>query len=312
MDLETIDDPRERAALESQISEFGQCPSLLFEGPHPRRDDTLAPIRLAPGLQRQVGDVRGLSPYSETRLSGSSTRDRGVVELSPSMLHGGDRNGGATPAEARYRQPVREASGHSHGTVTGGRDARDARAPNSDRRASPAPSVSPSGPFVGSGLSVGSSVGALWKRGLAMAGAVGGAAAEAAGARGLRPVQGWPRGGEGMGGGRVGDGGGGASLSSPGLVSSVRVVGVGRPFDAKRTGVGCWFCFVGWWLCRTMVCGSASRLHPVCGRFLVVEDPVFFFLFSFFVFPLALPTVSLCCCGSSCVIISVFYGPVCC
>lgn len=276
MDLETIDDPRERAALEAQISEFGQCPSLLFEGPHPRRDDTLAPIRLAPGLQRQVGDVRGLSPYSETRLSGSSTRERGGIELSPSVLHGGDRNGGATPAEARYRQAVREASGHSHGAVAGGRDAKDARAPTSDRRASPPPSLSPSGPSVGSGLSVGSSVGALWKRGLAMAGAVGGAAAEAAGARGLRTMQGWPGGGEGVGGGRAGDEGGGASLPSPGLVSSVRVGGVGGILDAKGKGVGCCFSFFRLWLFGTMACGSASCFHPGCDRFLVVEVTVSF------------------------------------
>lgn len=53
MDLESIDDPRERAALESQISEFGQCPSLLFAGPHPRRDDVLAPVALAPSIKQQ-------------------------------------------------------------------------------------------------------------------------------------------------------------------------------------------------------------------------------------------------------------------
>lgn len=46
MDLEKVDDPRERAALESQISEFGQCPSQLFRGPHPRRDATSAPVIL--------------------------------------------------------------------------------------------------------------------------------------------------------------------------------------------------------------------------------------------------------------------------
>ncbi|CAN0434375.1 unnamed protein product, partial [Hapterophycus canaliculatus] len=57
VDLETIDDPRERAALESQISEFGQCPSLLFAGPHPRRDDLLAPVALAPSIKQQQQEV---------------------------------------------------------------------------------------------------------------------------------------------------------------------------------------------------------------------------------------------------------------
>lgn len=54
MDLETIDDPRERAALESQISEFGQCPSLLFAGPHPRRDDTQGRVTLASSVHNNA------------------------------------------------------------------------------------------------------------------------------------------------------------------------------------------------------------------------------------------------------------------
>lgn len=93
MDLETIDDPRERAALESQISEFGQCPSVLFSEPHPRRDDTpRAPTAPAnapasaryggqplPGERRSFhegGDGRNPSPYdnpeteNERRVSG--------------------------------------------------------------------------------------------------------------------------------------------------------------------------------------------------------------------------------------------------
>jgi hypothetical protein len=44
VDLEAIKDPRERAAIENQIQEFGQTPSQLFLGAHPRRSDLAAPI----------------------------------------------------------------------------------------------------------------------------------------------------------------------------------------------------------------------------------------------------------------------------
>lgn len=83
------------------------------------------------------------------------------------------------------------------------------------------------------GSAVGSSVGARWKRGLAMAGAVGGAAAEAAGALGgLRSLPGWPGvgTGESEGGGRErrgsGDLGFGGRTSSMPTVPpvSVRVI----------------------------------------------------------------------------------------
>lgn len=71
MDLETIDDPRERAALESQISEFGQCPSLLFAGPHPRRDDAKGRVTLA-------SSVRNAAPT--TAAPAAVAADGGIVE----------------------------------------------------------------------------------------------------------------------------------------------------------------------------------------------------------------------------------------
>jgi factor associated with neutral sphingomyelinase activation len=44
VDLDAIKDPRERAAIENQIQEFGQTPSQLFAAAHPRRNDLSAPI----------------------------------------------------------------------------------------------------------------------------------------------------------------------------------------------------------------------------------------------------------------------------
>ena len=37
VDLATVADPTERAALEMQVNEFGQCPRVLFKQPHPPR-----------------------------------------------------------------------------------------------------------------------------------------------------------------------------------------------------------------------------------------------------------------------------------
>lgn len=37
VDLEKVDNPVERAAIEAQIREFGQTPKQVFAGPHPRR-----------------------------------------------------------------------------------------------------------------------------------------------------------------------------------------------------------------------------------------------------------------------------------
>jgi hypothetical protein len=42
VDLDAIDDPNERTALEMQISEFGQTPKQLFNVPHPRRNGALS------------------------------------------------------------------------------------------------------------------------------------------------------------------------------------------------------------------------------------------------------------------------------
>jgi factor associated with neutral sphingomyelinase activation len=42
VDLDVIDDPNERTALEMQISEFGQTPKQLFNVPHPRRNGALS------------------------------------------------------------------------------------------------------------------------------------------------------------------------------------------------------------------------------------------------------------------------------
>lgn len=46
VDLEKVSNPVERAAIEAQISEFGQTPKQIFAGPHPSRNDLLTPVQL--------------------------------------------------------------------------------------------------------------------------------------------------------------------------------------------------------------------------------------------------------------------------
>jgi len=46
VDLQRIEDPVERNALEVQISEFGQTPRQLFFKPHPQKYDKVIPKTL--------------------------------------------------------------------------------------------------------------------------------------------------------------------------------------------------------------------------------------------------------------------------
>lgn len=189
VDLEKIDDPRERAALESQISEFGQCPSLLFRGPHPCRDAPVAPILVAPpfGKQRHLG--------SRMRKLPGGRSGKGVDGGSRGSEGGGDVAVMTAPPGGDQMATSTYASGG--GGAGGGADVVPCQPPGqawqgmmgasqSRRRSeSTSPYSPPSSPagLMGGGLTVGSSVGALWKRGLAMAGVVS-ATAEPAGARG--------------------------------------------------------------------------------------------------------------------------------
>lgn len=76
VDVEQITDPRERRAVELQISEFGQTPTQLFKKPHPPRDLARAnvPIELASLLQRRhnyatcivMGELPQLDPVHRT------------------------------------------------------------------------------------------------------------------------------------------------------------------------------------------------------------------------------------------------------
>lgn len=62
VDVDAIEDPVERAAIESQIANFGQTPSQLLTVPHPKRDP---PPSIPPSL---FGDHLELTPHLLLRL----------------------------------------------------------------------------------------------------------------------------------------------------------------------------------------------------------------------------------------------------
>jgi hypothetical protein len=72
VNLETVRDVRERAALESQIQEFGQTPRQLFKTTHPARRDLSAPVVVTDAVQQTFEDYQILSPSQKNNLASES------------------------------------------------------------------------------------------------------------------------------------------------------------------------------------------------------------------------------------------------
>lgn len=68
-DIDAIADPRERAALEAQVNEFGQCPAQLFTEPHP-------PRCAAPPWPPAARQGSGVSP-----TAGGTAEDAGALSM---------------------------------------------------------------------------------------------------------------------------------------------------------------------------------------------------------------------------------------
>ena len=68
VDLEAVDDPAERLALETQVACFGQTPPQLFGAPHPARRAPLAftrPLQLGPAGARRDPPVRAAAAAAD-------------------------------------------------------------------------------------------------------------------------------------------------------------------------------------------------------------------------------------------------------
>jgi factor associated with neutral sphingomyelinase activation len=76
VDLEAVADPSKRAAYESQINEFGQCPKQLFCSAHPSRDAppaALDALILAPDLEEaSTAPSRGRNASAQNAAAASA------------------------------------------------------------------------------------------------------------------------------------------------------------------------------------------------------------------------------------------------
>ncbi|CAM6118833.1 unnamed protein product [Calypogeia fissa] len=104
VDLDTIDDPTQRAGIEAQINEFGQAPRQLFTSPHPAR------------LERKKGSVRTFKPTdlnkTEGRFGGLSTSFLSqIMALAREwpLENGSPKDFVGTPSEMTPRTPTEMA-----------------------------------------------------------------------------------------------------------------------------------------------------------------------------------------------------------
>ncbi|XP_071092050.1 protein FAN-like [Haliotis cracherodii] len=82
IDLDSIEDPNERAGLETQIMEFGQVPKQLFTTPHPRRLCTTPVPRPVPTLEAHVA-ARADSDTNKDKRSFESSMEKSLEVPEP-------------------------------------------------------------------------------------------------------------------------------------------------------------------------------------------------------------------------------------
>jgi len=110
VDLEAISDPNKRAALESQINEFGQCPKQLFLSAHPKRNAStkeLDQLEIVSSLDSRIKSNEKPKPpplssstatSSTTALQGAASQDlRQNQHVSLGGGAGGGGGGGDIP-----------------------------------------------------------------------------------------------------------------------------------------------------------------------------------------------------------------------
>ena len=100
VDLEAVSDAAERAALQTQISEFGQTPQQLFTTPHPPRHSQSASV----ARPLHWGDAPFGRPFASASLGSSAlfrvsicgdAHDRCVVAIDQTMTHRCVETGGS-------------------------------------------------------------------------------------------------------------------------------------------------------------------------------------------------------------------------
>ena len=82
VDLENIEDPRERSSIEDQISEFGQTPKQIFKEPHPSRNGAvMEPLKEA--VEERKPEVAGPPPPMYDKVVAPSQADTVKPAVNP-------------------------------------------------------------------------------------------------------------------------------------------------------------------------------------------------------------------------------------
>jgi hypothetical protein len=102
VDLEQEKDVRQRAALEAQIQEFGQCPKQLFAAAHPSRNDSDSPLVLVTDSSAGVGGGSG----STTGAGGSTTNNNSEAAYSST----GNSTISAAGAESNHKHAAADVA----------------------------------------------------------------------------------------------------------------------------------------------------------------------------------------------------------
>ena len=105
VDLENIEDPRERSSIEDQISEFGQPPKQIFKEPHPSRNGAvMEPLKEA--VEERKPEVAGPPPPMYDKVVAPSQADTVKPAVNPkNPFHTAPSKPVPPPAAAAPRSP---------------------------------------------------------------------------------------------------------------------------------------------------------------------------------------------------------------
>eukprot|EP00981_Chlorochromonas_danica_P013349 scaffold6207_cov189-Ochromonas_danica.AAC.5 len=87
VEVESIRDSREKAAIEAQIQEFGQCPRQLFSQPHPCRNDYSNTTTATGGGSGSGGNAKGARGSASAVKGGASTNSSNININNRVLLH---------------------------------------------------------------------------------------------------------------------------------------------------------------------------------------------------------------------------------
>jgi hypothetical protein len=124
VDLEQEKDVRQRAALEAQIQEFGQCPKQLFAAEHPPRNDSDSPLVLVTDSSAGVGGgsaaTTGAGGGTNNKNSEAARSSTGITTISAAGAESNHRHAAADVATATYARAGNISANDASGSLQQG------------------------------------------------------------------------------------------------------------------------------------------------------------------------------------------------